>query len=142
MSLKLSHYHVVSRPLFDQIEERTKRVIFVTRTANVRIIDEASWNLIEQGKFAQLPSDMFQELIDIELFVPQKENELPTIIQQNQSAILDDDNLYLVIQPTAYYQLGCHYCGQEHSPNMMSEEAQKQFIERTRKKLETGQYRS
>lgn len=142
MALKLSHYHVVSRPVFDQLEEQTKRAIFVTRTSNFRVIDEGSWHLIEQGKFQQLPSDILAELIDIELLVPEEEDELQTIIQQNQATITEDSDLYLVVQPTAYCQLGCHYCGQEHSPNMMSEEAQKQFIERTKKKLETGKFTS
>lgn len=142
MSLKLSYYYQVSRPIFDQVEERTKRAIFVTRTASFRIIDEGSWSLIEQGQFQKLPSEMLAELINIDLLVPEQENELETIIQQNQSSITEDENLYLVIQPTAYCQLGCHYCGQEHSPQMITEEAQKQFLERTRKKLETRKFTS
>ena len=109
MNLKLSHYYRVSRPLLDQVEERTKRAIYVTRTAMFRVIDEESWSLIEQGQFQQIPSEMLAELINIELLVPEEENELQAIIQQNQSTIAEDENLYLVIQPTAYCQLGCHY---------------------------------
>ncbi|EAZ88571.1 radical SAM/SPASM domain-containing protein [Crocosphaera chwakensis] len=142
MALKLSHYYRVSRPVFDQIEERTKRAIFVTRTASFRVIDEWSWQRIEQGDFDLLPPEILDELIAIELLVPEQEDELQTIIQQNQSVIDEDDNLYLVVQPTAYCQLGCHYCGQEHSPQKMNEEAQKKFIERTRNKLETKKFTS
>jgi hypothetical protein len=46
----------------------------------VRIVDEASWNLIEVGLFEQLPQKMLFDLVEIELIVPAIEDELATII--------------------------------------------------------------
>ncbi|GAB1544185.1 radical SAM/SPASM domain-containing protein [Scytonema sp. NUACC21] len=142
MNIKLSHYHVVTQPFFDEIEERVKRVVFATRTANVRIIDDYSWSLIESEKFDQVSQDILFDLVDIELIVPSHEDELKTILARNDAARFDDDELYLVVQPTAFCQLGCHYCGQQHASKMMGEEERQRFIERTRSKLETQKFKS
>lgn len=140
MAIKLSDYRVATEPFFDELEGRIKRVIFATRTASVRIIDEFSWNLVEAEKFEQLPEEFLLDLLNIQLLVPSDENELTTILAANDGVARDDDNLYLAIQPTAYCQLGCHYCGQEHKNKMMSDADQQRFVERARKKLETGKF--
>ncbi len=140
--MKLSHYHVATQPFYDDLEGRIKRVVLATRTASVRIIDDASWNLLETENFNQLPQDILSDLVDIELIVPFDENELKTILALNDAAAIDDSDLYLVVQPTASCQLGCHYCGQQHTNKLMSEEDQQRFIERTRSQLETKKFNS
>jgi uncharacterized protein len=141
MSLKLSKYQVVTPPLFDELEGRTKRVLYATRTASVRIVDEATWNLIEVGLFDQLPQDMLFDLVEIELIVPAIEDELATILNRNDASYINDDSLYLVIQPTASCQLGCHYCGQQHTSKLLSDEDQHRLIKRTSAKLESKPFR-
>ncbi|MBA3923143.1 MAG: radical SAM protein, partial [Nostocaceae cyanobacterium] len=140
--MKLSPYHVVTAPFFDEIEGRIKRVVLATRTASVRIIDDASWKELETDNFDHLPQDILFDLVDIELIVPVDENELQTILARNDAAAIDDDDLYLVVQPTASCQLGCHYCGQQHTSKFMSEEDQQRFVERTRRQLETRKFKS
>ncbi|WP_256874916.1 radical SAM/SPASM domain-containing protein [Nostoc sp. C052] len=142
MSMKLSDYHVVTPSFFDELEQRIKRVIFATRTANIRIIDDHTWSLLEAGQFEQFSQDILFDFVDIELIVPAHEDELKTILARNDAAKLDDDVLYLVVQPTAFCQLGCHYCGQEHTSKMMSEDDQQRFLERTRIKLATQKFHS
>lgn len=141
MSIKLSNYCVLTPPFFDEVEGRNKRIIYATRTANVRIIDETSWKIIEDGLFEQLTKETLFDLVDIELLVPAEEDELTTILNRNDAAAIEDDVLYQVIQPTAYCQLGCHYCGQEHKNKLLSEENQQLFIKRTLAKLEEKQFR-
>ncbi|WP_334978175.1 hypothetical protein [Nostoc sp.] len=140
--MKISDYHVITPPFFDELEQRIKRVIFATRTANIRIIDDHTWSLLEAGQFEQFSQDILFDFVDIELIVPAYEDELKTILARNDAAKLDDDVLSLVVQPTAFCQLGCHYCGQEHTSKMMSEDDQKRFLERTRVKLETQKFHS
>ncbi len=140
--MKLSAYHVVTAPFFDEIEGRIQRVVLATRTASVRIIDDASWQELETENFDRLPPDILFDLVDIELIVPVDENELQTILARNDAATLDDDDLYLVVQPTASCQLGCHYCGQQHTSKLMSEEDQQRFVERTHRQLETRKFKS
>jgi uncharacterized protein len=140
MSIKLSNYFVLTQPFFDEVEECKKRIIYATRTANLRIINETSWKIIENGLFEQLPKEILSDLLDIELLVPEDENELTTILNYNDAAAIDSDELYQVIQPTAYCQLGCHYCGQEHTNKLLSEENQQLLIKRTHAKLEEKQF--
>lgn len=140
--MKLSFYHVVSPVFFDERDERSKRAIFATRTANLRVIDEKSWESIGSGRFDELSPEILAELVDIEFLVPEDENELQTILDRNESARWQDDDLYLVVQPTAYCQLGCHYCGQSHSPDRLSEEDANRLLDRTREKLKTGRFKS
>jgi len=142
MSMKLSCYHVITQPFFDQIEERVKRVVFATRTANVRIIDDYTWTILAAGQLDELPQDVLLDLAEIELIVPTGENELQTILSDNHAVATNDDNLYLVVQPTAFCQLGCHYCGQEHTSKMMSAQEQQQFLERAAKKLQSQKFNS
>jgi uncharacterized protein len=141
MSLKLSNYRVVTPPFFDELEGRTKLVLYANRTASVRIVDEATWNLIEVGLFDQLPQEMLFDLVEIELIVPAIEDELATIINRNDASSINDDSLYLVIQPTASCQLGCHYCGQQHTSKLLSDEDQHRLIKRTSAKLESKPFR-
>lgn len=45
-----------------------------------------------------------------------------------------------MIQPTAFCPLGCHYCGQLHSPKGISDEMQEKIIKRVIKKLSEKKY--
>lgn len=139
--MKLSRYHVVTQPFFDEIEGYFKRVVYATRTASVRIIDDTSWKILEDGIFDNLSKEILLDLIDIELLVPTDEDELKSILNRNDTATVEDDSLYLVIQPTASCQLGCHYCGQQHTSKLLSDRDQQLFIERTRAKLQAKQFR-
>lgn len=140
MTMKLSRYHVVTQPCVDEIDEQVKRVIFATRTAEVRIINEAAWHILESEKFDSLPKAILSDLIDIELLVPASEDELTTILSRNKGAAEDSDCLYMVIQPTAHCQLGCGYCGQEHTNKWLNANHQDLFLERQREKLKAERY--
>ncbi len=141
MTMKLSRYHVVTEPFIDGVDGRTKRVILATRSAEMRVITQTGWQAIEAAAFEQLPREVLLDLIDIELIVPQKEDELATILKRNSAAALDDDVLYLVIQPTAYCPLGCDYCGQHHSKKWLGVDEQALYIEHVRSKLRAKQFK-
>jgi uncharacterized protein len=142
MDIQLSRYHVVTQPFFDEVAAQFKQVLFATRTANVRVIDDSSWDLLESGAYDQLPKEMLLDLVDMELLVPADEDELTTILDRNDAATRDDDTLFFSIQPTAMCQLGCHYCGQEHRNKDMSEADQQRLLQRARTKLSTGAFRA
>lgn len=140
MDLKLSRYHVVTPPFVDAITNRTKRIIFATRTAAMRAISETGWQNLRAERFDLLPKEVLLDFVDIELIVSTDEDELATILNRNNAAAIDDDVLYLVIQPTAYCQLGCNYCGQKHSHRWLSPEDQIRFVERAQTKLEAKRF--
>lgn len=141
MNLKISKYHVVTPCFFDEVDQWSKRIVFATRTAQLRVISNTSWKIIESGVFNQLPEELLSDLIDIELLVPSNEDELEEILRRNNTAIGNDDTLYLVIQPTAHCQLGCGYCGQEHSLKWLNAKHQDALIQQTHAKLAGKQFR-
>ena len=141
MRYKLSRYHVLTPAFVDQIDQQCKRLLFATRKAELHLIDNASWQKIESGHLDDLPPELLSDLIAAELLVPYDEDELKTVLNRNNQAVRDDDIFTLVIQPTAFCQLGCGYCGQEHTSKWLSTEHQNDLIEHTRGKLSSKSFR-
>ncbi len=138
---KLSCYHVVTQPLADGREGgRLRRILFAARTASPFVIDEALWTEIRDGRCERLPEDVRSALIRSEALVPAEENELLTILEDNDRDVRGDRRLYLVVQPSAWCQLGCSYCGQAHVRQTLSGENQDRLVGRVRTVLQSGRY--
>ncbi|WP_406698941.1 radical SAM protein [Singulisphaera sp. Ch08] len=139
--MKISKYLVASEVFLDELTGRARRIILGTRTSEVRVLDEASWRDLEGGRLEALPEKDLNDLVDAEILVPDWEDELATILGQNVAACADDDQLYLVVQPSASCQLGCDYCGQSHTSMRLSQEDQDHLVNRVRGKLGARVYR-
>jgi len=135
MALKLSSYHVVSAPFIDPVDGAVNRLVLATRSGQVRIIDEGTWQRLLCDAQASLPDTVTLELADIELLVDNDENELKHVLDRHAAAASQSSDHYLVIQPTALCQLGCDYCGQQHTATALSDADQDLIVERTRKSL-------
>jgi uncharacterized protein len=140
-ALVLSKYHVVSPQFVDEDDRRAKHVVFATRTAQVIVMDAIAWQLIESGAYDHLPSQLLSELREVELLIPSDEDELAAILNRSDIATRENDVLPVVIQPTAFCQLGCHYCGQRHSAMWLGSEQQEKFTELIRDKLASHKFR-
>ncbi len=140
MELKISHYLRVTPPIFDHKDKQLKLILFGTRKAEVRIIDKNTWDKINNHQFEKVPTSIRDDLINAEILVQKDEDELKTILDQNDHACFNNKQLYLVVQPTAACQLGCQYCGQHHTSHMMSKKDQSLFMARTEDKLKTKSY--
>jgi uncharacterized protein len=137
--LKLSHY-VVPTEFYDQHDQIKKCILFGTRKSSTRLIDANTWQFIQQGRFSEIEEKVLTNLRDAEILVPCNENELQKILNDNNEHISNSDNLYFVIQPTAFCPFGCHYCGQAHSPKKLTEENQAHLLARLRQKLSQKRY--
>jgi uncharacterized protein len=140
--LRLSLYHVATPPFIDTKDNILKRVIFSTRNSNVRVITDSDWSSILDKKLHRITPHLLQQLVAEEFLVPEAEVELETILERNRALMEADRNLFMVVQPTAYCQLDCGYCGQKHFKQWLSTDYQNAFIERIRNKLETKKYES
>jgi len=140
MTLKLTKYLVATPPIVDS-HNIASRVLFSTRTAEMRLVDDRTWHILRSGEWAGLPAEALADLVAAEILVSDDQDELSTILQQNRAAALADDVLSLVIMPTASCQLGCGYCGQEHTSRWLSAEHQDQFLALARAKLDRGKFR-
>jgi uncharacterized protein len=139
--MKLSQYHIVTPKLFDHEYSDWIRVVFATRTAEAIVINEAAWETISKGAFAELPNKLLQELQSIELLVSEDDDELGSVMTRHKNAIRDSDILPIAIQPTASCQFGCDYCGQQHNNAWLSHSDQQALAFRVRIKLQENNYR-
>ncbi len=139
--LKLSRYVIASEPLAIRGQDRAHQVIYSTRSGEILIFDEFAWRLIVSGAIDRLPPTLRQQARAAAILVPADEDELGCVLRENRAAIAADDVLYQVIQPTAWCQLGCGYCGQEHSDARLAEDDQAALLERLEARLAGGRYR-
>lgn len=119
-----------------------KRLLFASRSSNLLVLKQKYYQQILDQQFDELPDILMEELLKIQAVVPFEENELQTIIQENKDVIASRRNLHYVILPTAYCQLGCDYCGQEHTQNKLNNPLIEQVLLRIDKLLATGKFDS
>lgn len=140
-TMKMSRYIVASDALHCDQAGFDGRVIFSTRSGAVLTISHHAWDALQRGRFEQLGAVQRQRLEQEEFLVPHGQDELATMIGQNQGAIATSDTLYQVVQPSAWCQLDCSYCGQEHTRHTLDAKQQQRFIGRVRERLASGTYR-
>ncbi|MFE6848829.1 radical SAM protein [Streptomyces sp. NPDC057686] len=139
MALRLSKYHVASPSVADAHDWKRRRVVYATRSAELRVLDEDTWKTLATDP-AELPESISADLRSIRLLVDEDEDELRSIIDENLGAIDELSALSLVVTPTAQCQLGCGYCGQEHSARWLCPAHQQAFVRHVVKKLSKGRY--
>jgi uncharacterized protein len=140
MELKTSNYIRTSVPILDHKDKQTKLLIFGTRQSEVRAIDTKTWHKITENQFNDIPQNIINDLLAAEILVNNDEDELKTILTQNNQASSSNSTLSLTVQPTALCQLGCGYCGQTHTQHLMSDKDQALFIDRIESKLKVKYY--
>jgi uncharacterized protein len=138
MRYKLSYYSIVSEPL----NARNDVVLFSTRSGRAFKISGQLKDRLTEGDPNELEEETIQQLAKIKILVPEDENELHTIVTENNKAIGASTELYEVIQPSAMCQLGCDYCGQQHTKDYISQSVSAKLLERIRLKLSSGKYDS
>jgi uncharacterized protein len=138
MKHKLSNYIVFAETSeVDQKDLVTKKIAFSTRSTQTLVLPSAIAESLQLNQFQELSEDTFLQLKELKFIVPESEDELRSIVDENKQAIQNDKMLYYVIQPTASCQLGCDYCGQEHKKTNMSPEIYDKIIQRISSKLTT-----
>lgn len=116
-------------PLCDKV------VVFSTRTQKSFLLTTTIWSAIQTGSISNLAPNLTDRLIKSRVLVPVAEDELSAVIQSSRLAIRSDNVLYECIQPTAFCNFGCNYCGQEHTKHRMTENTQDRLVARIRQQL-------
>jgi uncharacterized protein len=135
---KYSYYVVVSDP----INEAGSCVLFSTRTGRELVASPAVLTCLQTNSLELIPEHILEKLKETKMIVPQDEDELLAVVNENKESIEDDTCLYEVIQPSAMCQLGCYYCGQKHNKDYVPEDLQDKMLARIRLKASTGQFKS
>jgi uncharacterized protein len=140
-SLKLSNYMVASDALSVKRSGFDGRLLFSTRSGALLTIDRSTWHSLDNNNLHELSEEVKKHLKKSQILVDENENELENIINENKSAIDENDVLYQVVQPSAWCQLDCSYCGQEHSQHKLSEIHEHEFLARVKQRLSSAPYR-
>lgn len=132
---KLSYYLVVTDVL-DESAAVPNRMIYATRSGKALVIKESIYQLLLKGEFKAVPMEIMSALLNNMVIVRSDEDELMSILEENEIGINNSDKLSYTIQPGANCQLGCDYCGQVHTNQTMSEEHQEKMLRRIESMIE------
>lgn len=139
--LTLSRFIVATEPFMDH-DGWEKRVVMSMRTEKIQVIPEVTWQRVINGLHPELTNNSMRSFIEARILVDQEEDELQSILAENSAAVRDDQVYYLVVQPTASCQLGCGYCGQHHTSQLLDDEHQRILVYRVANSLKGGRYKS
>lgn len=135
MQYKLSSYIVFSESFL----EPDKVLVYSTRTNKLLKIAREFRTLLQDNRLEDIPEGAIQYLADQKVLVSDEEQELSTVIAENRAHNEENSStLYEVIQPSAWCQLGCHYCGQEHKEKLLGELEIEKILSRIETKLAAG----
>ena len=136
-NLKLSRY-LIDVEFYDKLRQQELVILYSTRSGCVKIIDLFSWREIKQISSKDI--NLVNSLLDSKILVHSNENELQTILNENNQFLDNSSKLYFAIQPTAACPLGCGYCGQLHSQKNMNSLNQLLLLERVKNKISQGKF--
>jgi len=137
MPLKLSSYLVFS----ESVTEKNKFLVYSTRTSKLLKISRELGLLLKVACFDQIPRSIVDALIADKVIIDKGENELRAIMDENRGAnTVLKRTLYEVVQPSAWCQLGCHYCGQDHKRKLLDDFEIEGIVGRIGKKLDEGNF--
>lgn len=138
MEYKLSHYLIFNESHTDP----NQVIIYSTVSSKLLKISTPLAGILQRNEFHKLPNETLERLIKDRIIINEQEDELLTVINENKKSTAESSNLYEVIQPSAWCQLGCYYCGQDHTKNVLSDLSVKNITDRIYGKLKTGKYKS
>lgn len=136
---KLSDYIVVSDPVNKEADPH--RMLLATRSGKYLLIKESIYKKLLNKQFSEIRHETLIRLVDIEAVVPDGEDEFHEVLSQNIHATQDSNALAITIQPTANCQLGCNYCGQQHSKKNVDHTLSKKITDRIINKLDGGRFK-
>lgn len=115
---RLSHYLFFNQSFIDN----NQTLIYSTITNKLLRISNLFADLLKNNEFSKLPTSTFDKLLNDRIIVNSDDDELLTLIGENKKHEIDDSTLFEVIQPSAWCQLGCYYCGQSHKKDVLTDE--------------------
>lgn len=130
---KLSIYNEVVE--IDSEEESKEVILFAMRSGKIHRMQKDVYENAKNEKFDLIPTKILSELIRDNAIVRIDEDETLATLKENDLMVLENRNLFFVIQPGANCQLGCGYCGQTHTKKQMTEELMDKVIQRIESKI-------
>ena len=137
MRYKLSKYIVFS----ESIIRNEYRLVYSTISTTLTLIRENDYDLLIHNRFLKIDKEILDKLISLKIIIDVKFNELNHIIEENKLAIKNDNILFQVISPSANCQLGCDYCGQVHTKDLLDYNLSAKILKRVTNNITLKKYR-
>jgi uncharacterized protein len=130
MSFKVSKYVHYSDP----VGIKKHRIIYSARTGRSKLISNSIYSFLIHS-LDKLDSEIMNELQEMEVVVQREEDEYNEILKKYSIINKNKDSLNYVIHPFSGCQLRCHYCGQSHFKNRLTDKDIPKIISRIQHKL-------
>jgi uncharacterized protein len=134
---KLSKYLVFSEPII----KANYRLVYSTLSTSLTLLKIDVFEKLMAQKFDNIDIEHINKLEELNIIVDKNLDELNAIIQENKIAIEDENMLYQVISPSANCQLGCDYCGQVHSKDLLDDDMNDKIIKRVSNNLSQKKFK-
>lgn len=112
---KLSRYVTVSEHEYRTVDGVPVRVLYSARTGSAACVPDPVMIALRTGIFTDIDDQSLMELRAIEALVGEHDDERTTVLNRQRKASQATDELRFVLLPTRYCNMGCAYCGQEHT---------------------------
>ncbi|MGH3713915.1 MAG: radical SAM protein [Micromonosporaceae bacterium] len=132
-----SRYALVGRRTWRDASGRRVRPVYHSATTRTFLIDEATAECLAAGR---TPAYGISELASLGLLVPRDRDEAAEVIAAGQAARRTNTTRRFVIMPTAYCNMGCTYCGQEHRRGTDAGRHRDQIVARVEAAVTSGRY--
>lgn len=113
-ALARSRYLVLSENTYARADGTRVRLGYLSRTAKFFTLDSSSADRLEAGEIAAISPATLRELQRIGAVVEAGRDELDEALSALRAGSDSLANRAFTIMPTAYCNMGCAYCGQEH----------------------------
>ncbi|MFK7827189.1 MAG: radical SAM protein [Oligoflexales bacterium] len=145
--LRFSKYAIFS-PFIDE-NDQGQILVFSSKSGKIVKLSANLYNKIkhleEIDSGGIIPQSIIDSLIENQILVPKDlsfDDEVKTVLRHNRSEIDSSETLYVVIQPNAYCNFGCGYCGQDHVRKALSDEHQDKILNLIITSLKNGSYKN
>jgi uncharacterized protein len=111
--MQVSQYIVLSDSVLADGQGRSVRIVLHSSTGQVYVLDDGILREMLDDH-TSLPDAVIRELASAELLVQDGHDEFAVLVEQNIQATTAPHRRTFVLMPSAYCNMGCGYCGQQH----------------------------
>ncbi|MFC8723139.1 radical SAM protein [Kitasatospora sp. NPDC057198] len=139
---KVSRYLVVGDETYSDASGVGVRLVFATRTARLLAVDPDTAAALRAGDPDGVAPGLAGELRRARILVPADEDERAAVLERNRRASADLSAVHVALLPTSYCNMGCAYCGQEHTAGGLSRDHRDKVRARVLRKIGAPSTRS
>lgn len=114
MSLVKSRYLVTSERAYRRTDGTVVRLCYLSRHARLFSVDIGTADLLRGGAIDAIPPVKRNELARLGALVDAQTYELSEVLAGFRAGSASVRHRSFTVMPTAYCNMGCSYCGQEH----------------------------